>query len=323
MKAIQRISLGKSRSALELIDVPDITAASPGCVVIEMQYSPIDHCDLRPSRAVIDSLEAQTIAGTEGVGKVIMVGDVSDEMLLGRMVIAPASGIWVERVAVPSHQLLALPDVDPLQLSMLRVNPSAAWLLLSEFVPLNAGDWIIQNAANSGVGRAIIGFASTRGIRTISLVRRAEVIEEIDELAGDFVFLDRDEGIIRAVESAQGAPIRLAMDAVGGGATARLARALSPGGTLVSYAYMAKREAPADLRPLLSKGLHLSSFCLADSRYETKLPSLIAASAKLLADKKLHIPVAAVYPASEFARAAAHAIEGGKILLDLRPGRWV
>jgi trans-2-enoyl-CoA reductase len=36
---------------------------------------------------------------------------------------------------------------------MLAINPPTAVLLLSEFVDLKSGDWVVQNAANSGVGR--------------------------------------------------------------------------------------------------------------------------------------------------------------------------
>jgi NADPH:quinone reductase-like Zn-dependent oxidoreductase len=322
MKAIRRSDRGELRSTFELIEVPDVRTVSPGSVLVEMAYSPLNRHDLYPSRAMTTSMSVPCIAGTEGVGRVILVGDGADESLLGKMVVAPSFGTWAERIAVRATGLTPLPDADPLQLSMLRINPSTASLLLSEFVALKPGDWIIQNAANSGVARSIIGFANARGIRTINLVRRQEVIEEITEIAGDSVYLDRDDGIERALEIAGGASISLALDAVGGEATARIARALSNGGALVSYAHMSRHDAPADLRPLLRKNVRLHTFCLADARYADKLPSLLAASAKLLTEKKIHTPVAAVYPASEIARATAHAIEGGKILLDLRPGRW-
>jgi hypothetical protein len=55
------------------------------------------------------------------------------------------------------------PDADPQQLSMLAINPPTAALLLSEYVNLNPGEWVVQNAANSGVGRRVIAFAKTRG----------------------------------------------------------------------------------------------------------------------------------------------------------------
>jgi NADPH:quinone reductase-like Zn-dependent oxidoreductase len=47
---------------------------------------------------------------------------------------------------------------------------------------------VIQNAANSGVGRAVIAFGKARGYRIINLVRRPEVAAGV-EAAGGEVFL--------------------------------------------------------------------------------------------------------------------------------------
>ena len=54
-----------------------------------------------------------------------------------------------------------------------------AALLLSEYSALEAGDWVVQNAANSGVGRAVIGVAKARGLKTIIIVRRPELVAEL------------------------------------------------------------------------------------------------------------------------------------------------
>ena len=62
-----------------------------------------------------------------------------------------------------------LPDnIDPIQLSMLKVNPATAYLMLKKYVKLNEGDWIIQDAANSGVGQCLIRLAKMDGIKTVS-----------------------------------------------------------------------------------------------------------------------------------------------------------
>ena len=49
---------------------------------------------------------------------------------------------------------------------MLRINPTAAALMLSEYVDLRPGDWVIQNPSNSGVGRAVIAFGKARGLHS-------------------------------------------------------------------------------------------------------------------------------------------------------------
>jgi NADPH:quinone reductase-like Zn-dependent oxidoreductase len=51
---------------------------------------------------------------------------------------------------VAASPVIALPPhADVKQLAMLRINPPAAGLLLSEFADLERGDWILQNAATS------------------------------------------------------------------------------------------------------------------------------------------------------------------------------
>ncbi|MFL5665894.1 MAG: hypothetical protein ACJ8BW_31795 [Ktedonobacteraceae bacterium] len=61
---------------------------------------------------------------------------------------------------------------------MASINPSIGALLLSEVVTLSPSAWIMQNASNSGVGCAVITFAKERGLRTVCLVRRQELIDE-------------------------------------------------------------------------------------------------------------------------------------------------
>jgi trans-2-enoyl-CoA reductase len=57
-------------------------------------------------------------------------------------------------------------------MAMLTVNPATASLMLSEFVDLKPGDWVMQNVANSGVGGYLVQLARQRGLRTVNVVRR-------------------------------------------------------------------------------------------------------------------------------------------------------
>jgi D-arabinose 1-dehydrogenase-like Zn-dependent alcohol dehydrogenase len=81
-------------------------------------------------------------------------------------------------LVVPAASLFSLPEADPQQLAMLGTNPPTASLLLDEASDLKPGDWVVQNAANSGVGRSLIAIAKARGIKTINLVRRPELIAD-------------------------------------------------------------------------------------------------------------------------------------------------
>jgi len=57
--------------------------------------------------------------------------------------------------------------------------PRPPALLLSEYVDLKT--WrvgLCRNAANSGVGRWVIAFAKSRGLKTVNIVRRPELVPE-------------------------------------------------------------------------------------------------------------------------------------------------
>ena len=56
--------------------------------------------------------------------------------------------------------------LDLEQAAMLRINPATALLLLEDHVALKPGDWVIQDVANSAVGRHLIVLAKAKGVRT-------------------------------------------------------------------------------------------------------------------------------------------------------------
>src|SRR5207237_10302270 len=84
-------------------------------------------------------------------------------------------------------------EIEPEQASMLKSNPMTAWRLLHDYVDLARGDWLIQNAANSAVGRAVIQIAHELGFKTVNVVRRAELIDELRGEGGDVVLVDGEK----------------------------------------------------------------------------------------------------------------------------------
>src|SRR6185503_19427595 len=103
---------------------------------------------------------------------------------VGTVVLLPVGiGTWATHVVADAAKLVPLPSgADPQQLSMMTVNPPTAALMLSEFVTLGAGDWVIQNVANSAVGGYLIQLAKIRGYRTVNLVRRESAVDAVRAL---------------------------------------------------------------------------------------------------------------------------------------------
>ena len=134
------------------------------------------------------------------------------------MLLPRGCGTWSTHVVAVAAQLLPLPnEADPLQLSMMTINPPTAALLLSEFVTLRPGEWVIQNAANSAVGLYLVQLARYRGYRTVNVVRREDAAEVVREAGGDVVLVDGDDsGAARRRGDRWSARIRLGIDAVAG-----------------------------------------------------------------------------------------------------------
>jgi NADPH:quinone reductase-like Zn-dependent oxidoreductase len=238
---------------------------------------------------------------------------------VGDRVVAPLSSFtWRERMVVSADGLFALPpDADPQQLAMLAINPPTAALLLSEYVNLKPGDWVVQNSANSAVGRWVIAFAKARGLKTVNIVRRPELVAELRAIGGDVVIVDCPD-LSKEIKAAVGhAELRLALDGVSGPATGVLASTLSPHGTLVSFAAMS--EARMSIRPLavIFKPLTMRGFWVGHPEFAAKVAAPIAQAAEMIASGRVHIPVAATYALSSIKEAVAHALRGGKTLLDV------
>jgi NADPH:quinone reductase-like Zn-dependent oxidoreductase len=320
MRAVQLTAYGDPVGGLKYVDIPEPEAPGPNQVLIGVEFSPVNPSDLLLARGIYGIRPPlPTVIGGEGVGRVIAVGAGVESVKVGDRVLAPLSSFtWRERMIVPASGLFTLPPgADPQQLSMLAINPPTAALLLSEYVNLKPGEWVVQNSANSAVGRWVIAFAKTRGLKTVNIVRRPELVPELQAIGGDVVVVDSPDAS-KEIKAAIGqAELRLALDGVSGPATGVLASTLSPHGTLVSFAAMS--QAPMSISPLdvIFKPITIRGFWLGHPGSAAKSAPPIAQAAEMIASGRVHIPVAATYALSSIKEAVAHALRGGKILLDV------
>jgi NADPH:quinone reductase-like Zn-dependent oxidoreductase len=192
MKAIQIEAFGNPAEVAKLVDIPDVGTPGAGEVVIAVEASPINPYDLlmiAGSYGYRPRLPA--IMGTEGVGRVVAVGAGVKHLKEGDRALVPfLHPTWAERIKTDAPWLQPLPSGDINQFAMMGVNPPTAYLLLTDIVKLPRGSWVIQNGANSGVGRATVAIAKSLGLRTVNVVRRDEVVAEMKALGGDVVLVD-------------------------------------------------------------------------------------------------------------------------------------
>ena len=325
MKAVRFAAFGPAHEVAELVDVPEPDAPGPGEVLLEIERSSINPSDLLQfeGRYGAERPKPPVWAGGEAVARVLRAGEGVEHLRPGDRVLAllASRGNWRPRTKVRAERLFALPDADPDQLAMLGVNPPTAWLMLHDVVALAPGDWVVQNAGNSGVGRAVIGFAKRSGWRTASIVRSDAQVAALRALGGDAVLVDGPDLGARLAEATGGVRPRLGLDAVAGDATRRIANALADGGTVVNYGLLSGRPCETDASDLVFRDLRLRGFWLVHWFASTPLDAQHALYRRLgaaIADGSLHVPVEAVYPLGRIREALAHAARpgrGGKVLL--------
>jgi trans-2-enoyl-CoA reductase len=289
-----------------------------GQALVEVVAAPINPSDVLTLTGEYGRLPPlPAIGGREGVGRVAELGPGTDGPAIGRLVLLPVGcGSWSTHVVVDAAQLVPLPDdADPQQLAMLTINPPTAALLLSEFVTLEPGEWVIQNAANSSVGLYLAQLARELGHRTANVVRREDAVAVVRESGGDVVLVDGDDLAKRVAEATSGAEIRLGIDAVGGPATGRLADCLCDGANLVNYGRLSGEPCTVDAGAFVFRDLTLRGFWLVTwfrRASEERRQALFAEIAGLVASGKLRAPVHATYDVSEIREAVAAAAGGGR-----------
>src|SRR5690242_1364551 len=298
MRAVRLTAFGNPVDGLEYVDIPEPDAPGPNQVLIGVEFSPINPNDLMVAQGIYAFRPPlPTVIGNEGVGRILAVGPGVESVKVGDRVLAPLSSFtWRERMVISAGGLSSLPpDADPQQLAMLAINPPTAALLLSEYVDLKPAEWVVQNSANSSVGRWVIAFAKTRGLKTVNIVRRPELVPELQAIGGDIVVVDSSDASKEIKEAVGQAELRLALDGVSGPATGVLASILSPHGTIVSFAAMS--GAPMSISPLdvIFKPITMRGFWLGHPQSAAKSAPPIAQAAEMIASGRVHIPVAATY----------------------------
>lgn len=303
----------------ELVELP---APAAGEARVRMLWAVVNPSDLNMLEGKYGAARPlPDVPGNEGCGRVLAVGAGVDPSLVGRHVLVDRMA-WREEGNWAAESLVAVPaGLDERRACVLRVNPPTAWCLLHSFADLGAGDWIAQNAATSGVGRAVIEIAASKGWKTLNLVRRPEVAVELQSLGADAVVADGSE-MAEAVAAALGtAKPLLGLNAVGGAAATRLAGLLAEGSPLVTYGAMSKEALKIPngfliFRDLVFRGFWLSRWIGAASKSER---DAVFGEIFRLAARGCFAPlVAAELPLVEVSRAVARAAEGGgKVLLRL------
>jgi NADPH:quinone reductase-like Zn-dependent oxidoreductase len=301
----------------DCVEEPDVGAPGPGEVVISVDAFPINPADLltiEGAYAVRPDLPATL--GAEGTGRITALGDGVAGLAPGDRVIMLGRENWCQQRRLPADAVVKVPDdADVLQLAMLKVNPATALMMLRSYVELGPGDWLIQDAANSGVGTSLIALAKADGVKTVNVVRRQDQVAALSSLGADVALVDGEDLAARVAEATGNAPIKLGMDAIGGTQITRLADCLAEGGTVVNYGLLSGEPCQIRADQTIFKGLTLTGFWLQkvlNTKPRNELQALYRDLAERVRSGDLHVEVEATYPIERIRDAVEHAGKSGR-----------
>src|ERR687889_738479 len=131
------------------------------------------------------------------MGEVAAVGEGVRNFQVGQRVIPLGiAGTWTEYLLAESTQLIPVPDsISDQTAAQFIVNPLTAWIMTVEELGLQPGEWLLQTAAGSTLGRVVLQIAKQRGFKTINVVRRREQGEELKSLGADEVICTDEEDL--------------------------------------------------------------------------------------------------------------------------------
>ncbi|KAI1704000.1 zinc-binding dehydrogenase domain-containing protein [Ditylenchus destructor] len=225
----------------------------PNDVLIRWLAAPINPLDINIIQGTYVNLpELPAVGGTEGVAIIESVGSQVQNLSKGDMVIplpilGKSNSTWRDYDITEAESLYKVDSrVDLVSAATFMVNPPTAYVMLTEYVSLSKGDYVIQNSANSGVGRCVIQIARALGYKTINLIRDRPNIDalklELKQLGADYVFTeDEFRSQSKKFLANLGHSIQLGLNGVGGKSALMVSASLGFGATFITYGGMSKK----------------------------------------------------------------------------------
>lgn len=262
--------------------------------------------------------------GSEAVGTIDALGNEVKDFEKGqRVVVSGVQGTWAEYFVAPADSLIPIPDtIDDEMAAQLIAMPMSA-LMLIEFLDIEPGQWIIQNAANGAVGESMAMLAAERNIHTINLVRSQESEQELVDLGitGNNVITDNEDWKEQVKKIVGDAPIKGAVDAVGGKAGGDLVSLLGRNGAMAALGGMSGKPLtlnPSDLIFNLSQIKGFWAGGMMQDMSQDKRQRLTQELIESAASGILKLPTGGIYDLDDIQKAVSDDVQSnkkGKILL--------
>ena len=310
--ALMLKEFGEPETALELVELPSEEPKNNETIVsvdaVGMHIA--DGLFVRGREMITRTMPC--VPGFEGVGTVSKIGKSVKNLKEGDKVLLPmGTGSMRQELKILSSQLTKVPKpyAPDEQLALITVNGFTAYFLLEDYGQLKKNDWIIQNAANSNVGRYLIALAKQKGIKTINIVRRKEVAKELRKLGGTEVIINTGQLPSKYVSKFIKRNIKLGIDAVAGDATENLAMCLTDGSLLVNYGTVTKKPCHISFWTMFRKDISLTGMSTLNGfkkRSKKRSIEIHKNLAKLANQKLLQAKIAKQYSFKDYLKAYNH-----------------
>jgi len=316
--AIQFDQFGEAKDVLHVNNsAPKPQITKDNQVLVRVKAAPINPSDRNFSTgAYKNEPKFPGTPGFEGAGIIEEIGSAVTNLKVGQRVhFRVFGGSWAQYAVVDATAIIPVPDSISFEVAaQLTINPLTVYGLIDD-LGAQKGDFILQTAAASALGKILIRVAKLRGIKTINVVRRDSQIEELKQIGADYVINYEKEDLVQRVTEITNGGLKYAVDAVTGKLATLITKALSQGGTLILYGVLDRQSdfnpSPIDiLRKVLTiKGFFLMAWERPNAH---KVPAIYSELIELISTGKLPLEFKSFDVKTQFKEAYDHSLEPGK-----------
>lgn len=211
--------------------------------------------------------EFPAVSGNECVAEVLEVGALVKNIKPGDLVVPIKTGLgtWRSHAIFKENDMMKVPkDISLPEAATITVNPCTAYRMLKDFVPLNAGDTVIQNGANSACGQSVIQICSVLGIKNVGIIRdrpdAAKLVSYLKSIGATEILTEEQCRTTKLFKSGELPKPKLALNCVGGKNALEMCKHLDNEGIMVTYGGMSREPVIVPTSSLIFKDLQFRGF---------------------------------------------------------------
>lgn len=261
---ITAFDAGNPTSTLKVVNDHPVAKPKAGEVLLHVTARPVNPADVFSIMGVYPGFLPPSLPAVPGIEGAGVVEDANGTAHAAgtRGFIMPdpkaGNGTWQQYMTIAADRFIPVPaGISDTDAAQIFVNATTVWGMLSDLAAPQ-GEYIVQTAAGSTLGRMLIAVAKKKGLKTINIVRRPEQVAELKALGADEVLCSEEEGMdisanIKEITGGKGA--WGAVECVCGSMTAKVSGGLRDGGLLLVYGALTGLEFTGSVVDALFRGV--------------------------------------------------------------------